>query len=714
MQRNKPCVIRHGGRTCDATGVFAGTSVQAAFLLVMIGMSAGFGVYYALRSAGIVASIGTATNRNMFEVGSWFRYDLTNTRAARQCYVITNITGITTAGDATWGDPIAASVLGASARWYKWSIKVYLVANNNEYPEANYIRTYDWIYLMQYLISGYKTTRNTITASTFDPANSFHATRPMFVSYGTVIYKSLANTDSLFSYVKSKDAFSYSSGVGYDPETGILLWTSFVDSGNYGQTYWMVLTSFSVKNPMIVTPPTAPPAPVFSVTTPTSLVGATTIGKRVTISNYDSSATYELFIQSSNQSVIVGQGTSLITFSTQSYDLNVLKAGITTLSILLRAKKTGIYSAFSTQTLTCDTRPAVIPPVPISLPSRPTLTVSPSTSTNGTIFLTWTASLNSPVYYDVYKRKGSSFTSESNADLMSTILASQPRKYTYQSTANGTYYFAVRGVNDGGKGDFSVVVSSIVSFPAPPPPPPPVSSLPSPPTLSTPTIINGNYNENVSLSWSSSTGATGYNVYRKIGVIFTNKSLATLVRTTSGTTFIDVLPVLYQMTVYYAVTATNATGESALSAIKSVIATVNVTRAATPNASVNGTVVTWDDISYGVQYKMYLDFNDGEKLYLMDAELNTTWDFANYLPLGIWNISITAMTSIDDLESYRSNSVMINMTNFTGTGPTDDSYGFAVPAPDIDAVVLVVFIIVISVTGVMVVFFLRQKLIKKK
>lgn len=731
MQRNKPCVISHGGRTCDATGVFAGTSVQAAFLLVMIGMSAGFGVYYALRSAGIVASIGTATTKDSFDVGSWFRYDIGPTRMISELYLIAKITGITTAGDATWGDPIAAAVLGPSARWYKWDIKVYLRMTNNEYPYANYKNTYDYLYLMKYLLEGYSTTRMTLTPATFDASNKFHVTRPMFVNreiaspYNDI---AISGNDGYYtpikSYIDGKKTFTYNfAGVSYDKDTGILLATRYVDTN--GQTYWMALTAFSVANPMINPPPVRSP-PTFTLTVPAALEGTIYNGKRLTITNYESAANYELYIVSTNQSVIanVGQGTAPITFSTLSCDLNVLRAGTTTLTISVRSVIAGVYSVFTVQTIECDTKPTVVIPPIVNpnptIPSTPILTVTPYTSTNGTIFLSWTASTGSPDYYQIYfQRDVGGVTQAMLPSLIPITMTSQIRKYTYQTSTEGTYAFVIRSSNSAGASVLSLNLYSLVDFPSLPPPPPPASTVPLAPVLATPTIVNGDYNENVSLTWSASTGATSYNVYRRIDQTFSDKSLATLATITSSTSFVDTLPALYQKTVYYAVTASNLTGQSALSTVKSVIATINTTYATSPVISLNSStlVVSWNPIPYAIKYFIYLDNTTNS--YKMDAGKNTTWDFNAYLPWfnSTWHVTITAITSIDDFESLKSNSVNIIISNYdkgTPPGPRPKDYGHGNPPIDTDIIILVVFIIVIAVTGVMVVFFLRQKLIKKK
>lgn len=87
-------------------------------------------------------------------------------------------------------------------------------------------------------------------------------------------------------------------------------------------------------------------------------------------------------------------------------------------------------------------------------------------------------------------------------------------------------------------------------------------------------------NAQVSLSWTASTGATGYNVKRSLSA---SGPFTTVASNVSGTSFINT-GLTNGTTYYYVVSAVNAAGESANSAVKSAVPTAGATAPAAPTA----------------------------------------------------------------------------------------------------------------------------------
>lgn len=710
MSDRKPCNIKRIESSRDANPLNITATTQAIFIIFLVGFVGGISTVYGLKAAGITASIGAATNKDAFDVGSWFRYDYSlMSEAVSSFYVVTNITGITTAGDPIWGDSVAASVLGSNARWYKWSIKVYNKVTSVEVPSSVYKTTLEWTYHLRFLIDGYSN-RSLITINNIVKTDRYHTARPMFVSYGLTSSDTaiLGAIGGIFSSLEGKSLFLYPSQTAYDTDTGILLYMRRTQS-NY-QYHFLVLTGFSVKNPLspVVTPP--PAKPLFDLVTPSPSDGVTSTAKRIVITNHDPSVLYEMSILSTNSSVIASYGMPTIPFSSGTYDLNVLKPGTTTLTIKIRAVKSGIRSDFTTIAFSVDTRPAVIPPT--AVPSQPGLTVTPAATTNGTIVLTWTSSSNYPVSYEIYMKVAMPFSIDTDASLIAVIASTMPTNHTHTATlTNGFRFFRVRAVNAIGKSPFSALGACNVQMPTPP-----VFTPPTAPTLSTPTVANGNINSNVSLSWSASIGATSYNIYRKIDANIVDTATAMLVNTTASTTFIDTLQPLYAQTVYYAVTAKNSTGESALSGIKSIVVTINTTYAPTMTIMMNGTVISWSAVSHAIKYTVYMNnvtnFYTGDVDSIGDVPPQTTIDLNGTLPNGTWNITVTVTTSIDDYESHKSNSLLMTISGST-PGVLDYHVGNPVPF-DSDIVVLVMAIIAGVAAILLFVMSRRGMMVKKR
>jgi hypothetical protein len=176
---------------------------------------------------------------------------------------------------------------------------------------------------------------------------------------------------------------------------------------------------------------------------------------------------------------------------------------------------------------------------PVQAPSAPTNLAA--TAGNQQVSLTWTSSA-SATSYNIYR----SLTSggEGSTPYKTGVTTNS---FTDTGLTNGTtYYYQVTAVNSGGESQKSSEVSAKPTAPA---------SVPAAPTnlKATPS------DKQVALTWSASTGATSYNVYRsltaggegttpfKTGITSTSYTDTGL---TDGTTY------------YYQVTAVNSAGES--------------------------------------------------------------------------------------------------------------------------------------------------------
>lgn len=170
-----------------------------------------------------------------------------------------------------------------------------------------------------------------------------------------------------------------------------------------------------------------------------------------------------------------------------------------------------------------------------AVPAAPTgLT---ATAGNATVTLDWTASSGAASYNVKRSANGGGSYTTIFPGVTGTA-------YIDNSAANGTtYYYAVTAVNSSGESAMSDAVSA-----TPQPPPPPPSGLMATAGAGT-----------VSLTWTASAGATGYNVKRSR----TNGgSYTTIAGALTALTYTDT-GVVGGTTYYYVVSALNASGESA-------------------------------------------------------------------------------------------------------------------------------------------------------
>ncbi len=174
-----------------------------------------------------------------------------------------------------------------------------------------------------------------------------------------------------------------------------------------------------------------------------------------------------------------------------------------------------------------------------ALPAAPTVTAAGGTAQ---ATLTWPA-VTGATSYNVYR--GTTAGGEAATPLATGVTSTS---FTNTGLAAGTtYYYKVSAVNAGGEGLKSSEVSATTQ------------AVPMAPT--SPAIVVGN--SQLVVSWTASSAATSYNVYR--GTTAGGEATTPLATGITGTSFTDT-GLANGTTYYYKVTAVNAAGESAKSA----------------------------------------------------------------------------------------------------------------------------------------------------
>jgi titin len=202
-----------------------------------------------------------------------------------------------------------------------------------------------------------------------------------------------------------------------------------------------------------------------------------------------------------------------------------------------------------------------------------------ATASNTQVTLAWTASTNATSYN--VKR-----ATAAGGPYASVVTGVTTTGYTNTGLANGTtYYYVVSAVNANGEGANSAEASAMTA--------------PAAPTGLTTTPGNAQ----VSLAWSASTGATGYNVKR---ATTSGGTYTTIVTGVTATSYTDT-GVTNGTTYYYVVAAVNASGESPNSAQAS--ATPGVTPPAPTNLTAtagNAQIsLSWTASSGATSYNLY-------------------------------------------------------------------------------------------------------------
>lgn len=210
---------------------------------------------------------------------------------------------------------------------------------------------------------------------------------------------------------------------------------------------------------------------------------------------------------------------------------------------------------------------------------------------NAQVVVSWTLA-SGATGYNVY-RSNSSGTQGSKLNLIAITGSS----YTDSTAVNGTtYYYNVTALNAAGESGLSSQTSA----------------TPQVPVAGAPVGLSASAgNAQVGLTWTSTTGATGYNVYRSTSSGTQGGRLNAAVLT--GTTYTD-RTALNETTYYYSVSATNAGGESGASNQAS--ARPQVPAPTTPtglSAVANDGAVTlsWSGSNGASQYNVYRSTSSG-------------------------------------------------------------------------------------------------------
>jgi fibronectin type 3 domain-containing protein len=244
-----------------------------------------------------------------------------------------------------------------------------------------------------------------------------------------------------------------------------------------------------------------------------------------------------------------------------------------------------------------------------------TLTLAPTNlaaaSVKGKVNLTWTAPTGA-VTYNVYRSLASG--GEAGTTPIATGLATP--SYTDTSAAAGTtYFYEVTAVDAGGESALSNEATTTTTPAAP---------------VNLTASASGTQ---VSLSWSTSTGAASYNVYRSTtsGGETGTQPIATGL---TSTAFSD-SGLANGTTYFYVVTAVGSSGESAFSteahAITVAVAPTNL--AATPGN--NQVSLTWNAPSGAATFNVYRSLTSGSET--SSAPLATGLTSASYTDTSVTN-----------------------------------------------------------------------------
>jgi fibronectin type 3 domain-containing protein len=370
------------------------------------------------------------------------------------------------------------------------------------------------------------------------------------------------NAQVALNYPASSTATSYNIYRGTSPggESATPIATSvtgltYTDIGlTNGTTYFYTVAALnSIGSSGYSTEASATPVPPPPPAPPTGLVAIA--GNNQVVLNFNASA--------GATSYSIYRGTSPGGESTTP-----IASGVTTLTYTDSGAtngKTYYYTVTATGSygssgFSNEASAAPMPPPPPSAPT--TLT---ATAGNGQVGLSYSASAGA-TSYSIYR--GTSSGGESTTPIATEVTT---LTYTDSGLSNGTtYYYKVTASNSSGSSGYS---SEANATPAAPPPPSPPTGL---------SAIAGN--GQVSLSYAASAGASSYSIYRATTPGGESApAIATGVTTLSYTDTGVTNGIQY----YYAVTASNSSGESGPSNEAS----------ATPVASNPAVLILYDDFS---------------------------------------------------------------------------------------------------------------------
>ncbi len=239
-------------------------------------------------------------------------------------------------------------------------------------------------------------------------------------------------------------------------------------------------------------------------------------------------------------------------------------------------------------------------------PSPSSLT---ATAGNAQVALTW-ATDTGAASYNVYR--GTASGAESTTPIATGVTATA---YTNTGLTNGTaYYFEVSAVNSSGTSGMSNEASAT-----------PSSSPPAAPTGLTATAGNAQ----VALSWTGSSGATSYNVYR--GTASGGES-ATPIATAISTTSYTNTGLTNGAAYYFKVAAVDANGTSAESSEASATPVASVPPAPTGLTATSGAAqvaLSWTASSSATSYNVFRGTASGGESATAIATAITTTTYTN-------------------------------------------------------------------------------------
>ncbi|MGO8670243.1 MAG: fibronectin type III domain-containing protein, partial [Capsulimonadaceae bacterium] len=209
-----------------------------------------------------------------------------------------------------------------------------------------------------------------------------------------------------------------------------------------------------------------------------------------------------------------------------------------------------------------------------------------ATAGNMQVSLSWTGSTGA-TSYNIYRGTAS------GAESSTSIGTATSTTYTDTGLTNGvTYFYKVAAVNGGGTSALSTEVSA----------------TPEPPIPAAPTgLAASGGNTQVILTWTASTGATSYNVYR---ATTSGAEGSTPIGTATATNYTDT-GLTNGVKYYYTVAAVNAAGTSAQSGEASTTLAPNAPAGLTATAGNTQVGLSWISSYAATSYSIYRGTTSG-------------------------------------------------------------------------------------------------------